>query len=238
MEHLKERLEKLLRSYGGEKDLRRRLETLVSIHPFNEQEFIISHLLAADVIALKAYMSIREEYIARNPYLDLFEKGPTAFGITWAQGLLKQLVPDLRAPKRAGDPDASQYDFVLDGKIRIEVKASRAVDAGSNEPLILKALSSDSTKRFDMNFQQLKPRYCDVFVWMAAWRDVIRYWVMSSKEVEKHPDYSTGQHKGNVGEGQLHLNNRNLKSLEKYLTSSDKLGVAIRAAYKRHWKRD
>ena len=69
---------------------------------------------------------------------------------------MKQLIPDLTTPKKTVDPDASQYDFVLDGKIRIEVKASRAVDAGSSEPLIIKALGSDSPKRFDMNFQQLR----------------------------------------------------------------------------------
>ena len=237
MEHLREHLDKLLASYSGKKDLREKLETLVSIHPFNEQEFIIAHLLAADVIALKEYLRIRQAYIDRNPYLDLFEKGPTAFGITWAQGLLKQLVPDLIAPNRGTDPDSSQYDFMLDGKIRIEVKASRAVDGSSSEPLIIKALASDSTKRFDMNFQQLKPRYCDVFVWVAVWRDVIRYWVMTSKEVENHKDYSKGQHKGNTGEGQLHITDRNIASFAEFLIPSNKLGEAIRAAHRRQVKK-
>lgn len=233
MEHLGEQLDKLLSSYSGEKDLREKLEDLVSIHPFNEQEFIIAHLLAADVIALKQYLHIRQEYIDRNPYLDLFEKGPTAFGSTWAEGLVKQLVPELALPDRSNDADSRQYDFVLDKEIRVEVKASRAVDATSDEPLIIKALASDSTKRFDMNFQQLKPRYCEVFVWVAVWRDVIRYWVMSSKEVEAHKDFSKGQHKGNTGEGQLHITDRNIKSFDKFLTPSDKLADAIRDAYMR-----
>ena len=113
------------------------------------------------------------------------------------------------------------------------MKASRAVDANSDEPLIIKALASDSAKRFDMNFQQLKPRYCEVFVWVAVWRDVIRYGVMSSKEVEAHKDFSKGQHKGNTGEGQLHITDRNIKSFDKFLTPSDKLADAIRDAYKR-----
>jgi len=117
------------------------------------------------------------------------------------------------------------------------VKASRAVDGSSSEPLIVKALASDSTMRFDMNFQQLKPRYCDVFVWVAVWRDVIRYWVMSSKEVEGHKDFSKGQHKGNTGEGQLHITDRNIKSFDGFLSASDKLAEAIRAAYKRQSKK-
>jgi hypothetical protein len=61
---------------------------------------------------------------------------------------------------------------LLDGKIKIEVKASRAVDFDREEPLYVKALASDSQKRFDMNFQQVKPACCDVFLWIGVWRDV------------------------------------------------------------------
>ena len=70
--------------------------------------------------------------------------------------------------------------------IKIEVKASRAVDFNSQEPLYVKALSWQSKKPFDMNFQQIKPKCCDVFVWIGVWRDIIKYWVLSSKEVEKN----------------------------------------------------
>lgn len=66
--------------------------------------------------------------------------------------------------------------------IKIEVKASRAVDFDRDEPLYVKALASDSKKRFDMNFQQVKPACCDVFVWIGVWRDVIRYWVLAAKK--------------------------------------------------------
>ena len=82
-------------------------------------------------------------------------------------------MPDLEKPSKKTDPEYSgQYDFFFKG-IRIEVKASRAVDADSDEPLYVKALASDSEKRFWMNFQQIKPACCDVFVWVAVWRDVI-----------------------------------------------------------------
>ncbi len=89
-----------------------------------------------------------------------------------------------------------------------------------NEPLYLKALSSNSTLPFDINFQQIKPRFCDVFVWLAAWRDVIKYWVIPSFQVANHPHYSTGQHRGNVGEGQLHLNRENIGEFDGYLVRS------------------
>ena len=128
---------------------------------------------------------------------------------------------------------SGEYDFFLDGKIRIEVKASRAVDFETMEPLYVKALSNDSTKDFDMNFQQVKPGCCDVFIWLGVWRDKIRYWVLASKEVSGNKYYSTGQHRGNTGEGQLHIRRDNMKEFEKYEVRSNALLQAIRDAYKR-----
>lgn len=83
------------------------------------------------------------------------------------------------------------------------------------------------------NFQQVKPRYCDVFVWVAVWRDRIRYWVLASKEVENNRYYSTGQHRGNVGEGQLHINQNNIDDLKKYEVAANELYDKILDAYTR-----
>jgi hypothetical protein len=113
------------------------------------------------------------------------------------------------------------------------VKASRAVDAGVDAPLYVKALASDSTKPFWMNFQQIKPACCDVFVWIAVWRDVIKYWVQSSKEIESSQYYSKGQHRGNVGEGQLHVKPENIRAFDGFQVQPNKLAEAIRDAYKR-----
>ncbi len=208
MEKLQQELARLLETLADADQVRSQLDTLISVYPFNEYEYIISHLLAKDVLSLDQYIELRDNYIARNLYLYIFEiTAPRTFGETWAQGHLKELVPELVKPTKKLDPNYSgQYDFLLDDKIRIEVKASRAVDATIEEaPLYVKALSSDSTKPFWMNFQQIKPDCFDVMVWIAVWRDVIRYWVLSAQEVETHPDYSKGQHRGNVGEGQLQV---------------------------------
>ena len=185
MEKLQAQLNELISRLKNESEVKARLETLVSVYPFNEFEYIISTLLGAGVLSLDDYYELRDEYIARNLYLYIFEiSAPRGFGETWAQGHLKELLPDLVKPTKKLDRDYSgQYDFLFDGKIRIEVKASRAVDFESDEPLYVKALSVNSQRRFDMNFQQIKPGCCDVFVWMGVWRDVIRYWVLSSKEV-------------------------------------------------------
>ena len=166
------------------------LDGLYSVYPFNKFEYIISHLIANHIITLEQYLDLRNSYLERNKYLYVFEiTAPRTFGETWAQRHLNEVVPELKRPSTAYDPEYSgQYDFWYDG-IRIEVKASRAVKRKSGDALSLKALSSDSKQGFDMNFQQIKPGCCDVFVWIAVWRDVIRYWVLSSDEVAKNKYY-------------------------------------------------
>jgi len=151
--------------------------------------------------------------------------------------MLLELVPSIQRPSKKLDKKyAGQYDFFLSPKIRIEVKASRAVDFKFDEPLYIKALASDSNRPFDMNFQQIKPACCDVFVLLAAWRDTIKYWVIPSYVVESSPFYSKGQHRGNVGEGQLHLNRENFAKFDKYLCKSTALEKAIKGAFQKEQK--
>lgn len=228
MEHLREQLDALLSQLPDADASKSRLDDLVSVYPFNEYEFMISHLLASDVLSIDEYYELRDEYLARNMFLYIFEiSAPRTFGESWAQGHLKELVPDLLKPSKKRDPNYSgQYDFSL-GDIKIEVKASRAVDADLNAPLYVKALASDSTKSFWMNFQQIKPACCDVFVWIAVWRDTIKYWVQSSYEVENSGHYSKGQHRGNTGEGQLHFRPDNIGDFDKFLAQSNELRQAI-----------
>jgi hypothetical protein len=237
MEKLKTHLLGLVKKLEKDKhdQIMRRLDNLVSVYPFNEYEFLISSLMGLGKITIDDYHELRDEYIARNMYLYIFEiSAPRSFGEAWAQGHLKELVPALEKPSKKLDPKyCGDYDFFLDGKIRIEVKASRAVDSASGEPLYVKALASDSLKTFWMNFQQVKPACCDVFVWVAVWRDTIRYWVLSSHELENHPEYSTGQHRGNTGEGQLHVRQDNIKDFAPYEAQSNNLAEAIRKAYAR-----
>ncbi len=83
-----------------------------------------------------------------------------------------------------------------------------------------------------MNFQQVKPKYCDVFVWIAVWRDTMKIWVIPSAEVENSNFYSKGQHRGNVGEGQLHIKHSNIAAFDKYLTEPSRVEEVIRKAAK------
>lgn len=234
MERLHEELDNLLKNIPEENEIRERVDSLVSVYPFNEYEYIICTLLAMKALTLDDYYELRNNYINRNFFLYIFEiSAPRSFGESWAQGHLKSLVPSLKKPTKSEDPQYSgQYDLLLDN-IRIEVKASRAVDANSDEPLYIKALNSDSEKEFWMNFQQVKCDCCDVFVLIAVWRDLIRYWVLSSREVAKHPRYSIGQHRGNIGEGQLHMRHDSIGDFVEYEVKPNRIEQNIRAAFVR-----
>lgn len=237
MEQLKEKLMSLVHELEKEKhdNVMQRLDDLVSVYPFNEYEFLIASLMGYRKISTDEYYELRDDYIARNMFMYVFEiSAPRGFGEAWAQGHLKEICPELIKPTKKLDPAYSgQYDFFLDGNIRIEVKASRAVDFDSREALYVKALSSDSKLRFDMNFQQVKPGCCDVFVWVGVWRDVIRYWVLSSDEVAGNKYYSDGQHRGNTGEGQIHVKDDNVGQFAQFESAPRALLDKIRGAYER-----
>lgn len=231
---------KIIESFSGsESDLEEVLQMVdadQSIFPFNEYEHLICNLIKRGGLTYEQYIDIRTEYISANPNLWVFEiSAPRGFGERFAQTYVQGKCSTLKSPNKKLDPNYSgDYDLWLDG-IRIEVKASRAVDSDSEEPLYMKALSRNTTKNFLMNFQQLKPQCCDVFIWVAVFRDQIVLWVMSSKEVLENPSYSKGQHRGNKGnEGQLHIRQDNIHQLEKYELKGDNLEQAIRDAAKRN----
>ncbi len=235
MEKLKAYLERLIDGLEDSDEVYDRLQNLISVYPFNEYEYMISTLLGREKLTLDDYYALRDEYIERNLYLYIFEiSAPRGFGEKWAQGHLKALVPEVEKPSKKKDTSYSgQYDLWLDRRIKIEVKASRAVDFDLEAPLYVKALASDSSRPFDMNFQQIKPACCDVFIWVGVWRDKIRYWVLASKEVENNRYYSRGQHRGNVGEGQLHLCHDNIDEFKQFEVQGRDLLNALQRAYDR-----
>lgn len=244
MEKLKKELDNLIEKLENVKEFRATLEELVSVYPFNEYEYIISHLLAARKLTVEEYHDLINSYLDRNLYLYIFEiSAPRGFGDKWVFGHLKELVPDFQRPNKKLDRKYSgEYDFWLariDGGrrsqgIRIEVKTSRAVDFRKpDEPLYIKALSADSNRPFDMNFQQIKVRCCDIFLWVAVWRDKIRYWILNAEEIKKNKYFSKGQHRGNVGEGQLHLNHDNIAEFRRYEVKSTEIKEAIIKAFER-----
>ena len=201
-----------------------------AIYPFNEFEHLICGLIEKGGLSYQQYIDIRTEYISENPNLWIFEiSAPRGFGEKFAQTYVQGKCHKLQKPSKKIDPSFSgEYDLWLDG-IRIEVKASRAVDSNSDEPLYIKALSRDTEKPFLMNFQQLKPQCCDVFIWVAVFRDQIVLWVMGSQDVLDHELYSKGQHRGNKGnEGQLHIKHDNVHLFRPFELATNDLETVIR----------
>ncbi len=228
--------DKIERKYAGNRaryeELLRELEdNKSSIYPFNEDEYFISALIFDNLLTKEEYLQWRSEYIEQNQYLHLFEiSAPRSFGEKFAQEYVLGLSDKIKKASKKLDPAYSgQYDLWLDG-IRIEVKASRAVMGDIEGPLYRRALSRNSQSPFNMNFQQLKPQCCDVFVWIAVFLDTIIVWVMKNKTVQDNAYYSRGQHRGNSGnEGQLHVTQDNIESFNQYIVTGD-IVAAIKSA--------
>ena len=72
-----------------------------------------------------------------------------------------------------------------------------------------RVIASDmvSTCEFDCNIQQIKCREFDVLYYGLFFLDQIQIYRMTSQQVLNAPGYSNKQHRGNVGEGQFHINN-------------------------------
>ncbi|MGN8424908.1 hypothetical protein ACR9KZ_07230 [Helicobacter pylori] len=118
--------------------------------------------------------------------------------------------------------------------ITIEVKASKVANNDSSKtPLFMRTLPYNTNKNFEMNFQQLKPQCAEIFIFLAVFLDEIILWVLNSKEVLSHEDYSRGQHRGNKGEGQLHITQKNIHTLDKYRLKNDNLEQMINEAKER-----
>jgi hypothetical protein len=245
METLEKELATLIDRLCNAFDFRKELDTIISIYPFSRYEYIISTLLSNGILLFDDYLELRDNYINRNLFLNAFEiSAPRGFGDTWAFGHILSVEPELRRPNKKIDATyRGEYDLYLPyatGNIKIEVKASRAVDRDkADEPLYIKALSSNSKQRFLMNFQQLKPSCCDVFLWLAVYRDCVKYWVLKNTVVKLHHDF-TPQHrnesaenrkkdydKSEIYEGQIMITNTNIDSIREYIVESREIRQAI-----------
>ncbi len=75
MEKLKEELDRLIATLPNEVDFRQKLSDLFSVYPFNEYEYIVSTLFAAEKLTFDEYLDLRDGYISRNRFLYIFEIG-------------------------------------------------------------------------------------------------------------------------------------------------------------------
>ena len=222
-------LESLCESLGSQDRqlLSVRLESLISVFPFNQYEYMLSFLMDRGVISFTEYEELRNRYVSDNPYLELFNLAPRIFGQIWGEAHLRDSDSRFVKPTRELDPDyEGQYDLMLEG-LRIEVKSSRAINTRMRGEMVAKALRYDSDSPFWMNFQQLKLDICDVFVFIGVWVDRILYWVLSNSEVRNHPTRSS-QHRGGI-EYQIGITHRNIQQFQEFLVDSDSLADVILA---------
>ena len=249
METLEQELDLLISKLSDADDFRKTLNEIYSIYPFSKYEYIISTLLTKKILSFEEYLELRDDYINRNLFLHVFEiSAPRGFGDTWAFSHLLSVEPELRRPNKKIDPTyQGEYDLYLPcstRNIKIEVKASRAVDKDKpDDPLYIKALSSSSKKRFLMNFQQLKPSCCDVFLWLAVYRDCVKYWVLKNTVIQHHHDFTPqhrnestadrakGYEKSEIYEGQIMITNANIDSINSFRVESRAIRQAILEQY-------
>jgi hypothetical protein len=205
--------------------LEARLQGLVSVFPFSEYEYILMFLRDREVISFGDYERLRDNYVSANRYLDLFSLAPRVFGQIWGERHVMDLDPRFQKPDKSLDPEYDgQYDLWIEG-IRVEVKSSRAIHTKKRGSLASKALRYGDDKPFWMNFQQLKPGSCDVFVFIGVWVDTIVYWVISSEETGSS-EYLSHQHRGGI-EYQIGITNRNIDEFDRFTTSPDELGERV-----------
>lgn len=228
-------------------DMNNQVWDLVHIYPFNEYEFVISNLLGRWKMNLEEYDKMRENYHSRNIHLDKFQMAWKSVW-KWAEDLLLEGNYWLYKPSRKIDINYSQqtsYDAYMnfqDNIIRVEIKASRVTESWNNDDFFIdKALFSTDNKSFWMNFQQLKPQFCDVFIFIAIYRDKLTYWVLSSDEVKNYGNntwdrwkFSKWQHSWNSwNEWQLHIRDTNISDFDKYSVEKEDISESIIMAFKK-----
>lgn len=105
---------------------------------------------------------------------------------------------------------------------RIEVKFSRALrtnpDSIRAQNILEQIVSANDKSRmfkstewkkytFNWNIQQIKRHEFDILYYGIFFSDKVMVFKIHSEDIGKAIQYSDRQHKGNLGEGQFHLNN-------------------------------
>lgn len=125
---------------------------------------------------------------------------------------------------------ALNYDLLKDGE-RIECKFSRCQEENKvkiKDSTVLEAIYAEANrdvsfsdaeaKNWDCNIQQVKRKEFDTLFYGVFFADCLAIFKIKSDEIDASIGYSDKQHRGNVGEGQFHVTNKNLSyHLNNYL---------------------
>ncbi len=164
------------------------------------------------------------------------------FGEKWAQNYLLEHFKEFDDPRKYDKQYNGEYDLVMplkNGKfIRIEVKAARMLKPKENDYQSLldrAAKMSEIDEIEDFGFFQIKNYCTDVFILMTVFKDGIKYFVFSSKDIIDYDKYSDKQHRGNKGEGQIGIRKSDFKEFFSYEIDKKDLIKAVIDAYKRNF---
>jgi len=205
--------------------LNARLQSLVSVFPFNEYEYILMFLLDKGIIRFGEYEKLRESFVSSNKYLELYGLAPRIFGQVWGEQHIMDIDDRFKNADKSLDPNyEGQYDLWIEGA-RIEVKAARAINTKKRGNLVSKALRYDSPEPFWMNFQQLKLEVCDAFVFIGVWVDQIVYWALSNEDV-KSSEYLSHQHRGGI-EYQIGVTDKNISAFDVFRTDAQDIAKKV-----------
>lgn len=143
--------------------------------------------------------------------------------------LMIQILFDLR------DSDNLAYDLKTADNEKIEVKFSTVLkkcDSNINTSNLLQSVIASNienrmltfndtqTLLFDCNIQQVKVKEFSYLYYGCFFEDKIMICKIESSQIANDPliFYSDHQHRGNIGEGQFHINNTTIENhLKKYL---------------------
>lgn len=180
------------------------------VYPFSKLEKAFIYLLDSGVINLGKYLDIRKRYCERNKFLEAFQINSAKYFNQWIREYLKHEEPELIDASTEFDEEYSPYHYqlLLDSKIRICVKASRAVDRYLHVPLAEKALAfNDRVSDFRIQFQTFyfQKEKVDVYLLLAIWKDRIVNYVMTESEITSHPGWLAFKRSNAGGDGQLRI---------------------------------
>lgn len=180
------------------------------IFPFSKIEKSLIFLIDSGIINIGQYLDIRKRYEERNKYLPAFQINSSKYFNQWIREYLKKEEPELIDASLEYDENYSQYHYqlLLDKKIRICVKASRAIERFTRFPIEYRALEyNDRTSAFRIQFQTFffRKEMVDVYLLLGIWKDRIVNYLMTEKEIVNHPAWLAFRKSNAQGDGQLRI---------------------------------
>jgi hypothetical protein len=203
-------------------------------HPFTETSYLLMQLAFSGAITKTEADRLLALQARAMPNLHLYQiTAPRVFGDNWGQKHLGQIAPSLLPASADLDPGfCGQYDrYDRNSGARVELKATRVVEDGVNASLADKAVSSTTDQAYCLYFKQVKPDCCDVFVLMAVFADIIRYWVIPSGAMGSLSFYRDKLHRKGSGSGQVTISSRALPEIAHFEVPADQVGAAVGAAH-------